>query len=254
MAAVLPEFALGTFSRGRAGGKLYYRPGEGYEEILKNNREYLAEMGAAPEDLVTVNQKHTASVHVVTEEDAAAARAFGCDLKRERIPETDGLVTDIPGIVLGVYVADCSAVFLGDPVSRSIGLCHAGRRGALGRICLETVRKMQECCGAKPGDIHAWISPCICSSCYEIGPEVVEETKTLWGDKAGEVLIRNQESGRMHFDLKKANEIVLQEAGLVPENIVTARECTCCSRDEFYSYRGDGGIVSEMAAYLMIKK
>lgn len=266
--APLPDFARGTFSLGKRGPKLYYRQGEDYEEILNYNREYLARMGAAPEELVTVNQKHTARVYAVTGEtgggaDAAAVNVSGkttapgeniCDLKRERIPETDGLVTNIPGKVLGVYVADCSAVFLADPVSRSVGLCHAGRKGALSRICRETVRQMQENFGAEPVNIHAWISPCICSSCYEIGPEVVEEVRQLWGDKADRVLLRNPETGRMHFDLKKANRMVLEEAGLKALNIIAAPECTCCSRDVFYSYRGDGGIISEMAAYLMIKK
>ncbi|MGN0702903.1 MAG: peptidoglycan editing factor PgeF [Lentihominibacter sp.] len=266
MIASLPDFARGTFSLGKRGPKLYYRQGEDYEEILKNNREYLAGMGAAPEELVTVNQKHTARVYAVTGDRAPGNTSAGgtaaesdtggngYDLKRERIPETDGLVTNIPGIVLGVYVADCSAVFLADPESRSVGLCHAGRRGALNRICRETVRQMQENFGAEPDNIHAWISPCICSSCYEIGPEVVEETRRLWGEKADMVLIRNPETGRMHFDLKKANRIVLEEAGLKASNIIAAPECTCCSRDVFYSYRGDGGIISEMAAYLTIKR
>lgn len=240
-------FVTAAFSLRDPQVRLYFRPGEKYEEIVENNRRFLEQLDLSADKLVTVNQKHTANVHVVSPEDV------GCSLKRDRIRDTDGIVTDIPGAVLTVNVADCSAVYLADPVSRSIGLCHAGRKGALNKIAAVTVRKMSENFGADPAHILAWISPCICRECYEVGPEVKEETRGLWGEKARDVLREDPHTGRTHFDLKLANRLVLLEAGIRSENLEISGECTCCDRNRFYSFRGDGKIINEMGAYMSIR-
>ncbi|MCQ2547255.1 MAG: peptidoglycan editing factor PgeF [Clostridia bacterium] len=240
-------FVTAAFSLRDPREKLYFRAGEIYEEIVENNRRFLEQLDLSVDRLVTANQKHTNNVHVVTADDV------GCSLKRDRITDTDGMVTDIPGAVLVIDVADCAAIYLADSVTKSIGLCHAGRKGALSKIAAETVRKMSENFGADPANIVAWISPCICRKCYEVGPEVEEETWELWGEDAKDILWENIHTGRVHFDLKLANELVLREAGIRDENLVVSRECTCCDTDRFYSFRGDGKIVNEMGAYFAIK-
>ena len=250
---IIPEninktgFVTAAFSLRDPKNKLYFRPGEIYEEIVENNRLFLEQFDLSVDRLVTVNQKHTNRVHVVSEED------IGCSLKRDRILDTDGMVTNIPGAVLVIDVADCAAIYLADPVTKSIGLCHAGRKGALSRIAAETVKKMSENFGADPANIVAWISPCICRKCYEVGPEVEEETSELWGEDARDILWENIHTRRVHFDLKLANELVLREAGIRSENLMVSRECTCCDTSRFYSFRGDGKIVNEMGAYMAIR-
>ena len=240
-------FVCAAFSLRNPKEKLYYREGEDYEEIVENNRRFLEQFDLSVDRLVTINQKHTNNVHVVTPED------IGCSLKRDRLLNMDGMVTNIPNAVLVIDVADCAAIYLADPVTKSIGLCHAGRKGALSKIALETVRKMSENFGADPADIVAWISPCICRKCYEGGPEVEEETWELWGEDARDILWEDIHTGRVHFDLRLANELVLREAGIRKENLQASRECTCCDTSKFYSFRGDGKIINEMGAYFAIK-
>lgn len=253
------DFTVSAFSL-KSDRHLYMREGEDYGEIVKNNRRFLAQLGhgdgqTEPEAdrIVTVFQRHTSGVHVVTEDDVRRSRDKGGDLKRENIPDTDGMITNVPGAVLVVNVADCSAVYIADPVNRAIGLCHAGRRGALGRIAANAVSLMADNYGSRPEDMAACIAPCICADCYEVGEEIMTEAVAAVGTKkAAEIMTVDSDTGRLHFDLKKANEMALLEAGIREDMIYSTDLCTCCRPDLFYSFRGDGRIISEMGAYFAI--
>lgn len=83
-------------------------------------------------------------------------------------PATDGLVTNTPGQFLGIYVADCGAVFLVDPVQRACGLVHSGKKGSEQGIAVNAIRKMEEMWGSRPGDIIVQVAPCIRPPDYEI--------------------------------------------------------------------------------------
>lgn len=253
------NFTANAFSL-RADRRLYMRADEDYDEIALNNKKFLeqlcqdtGETKINADSMVTVFQKHTSNVRVVTEDDVKRSRDKGGDLRRENIPDTDGMVTNIPGAVLVINVADCSAVYIADPVNKAIGLCHAGRKGALGKIAAKAVSLMCDNYGSKPADMAACIAPCICADCYEVGEEIMSETVNAVGTKkAEEIMSRKPDTGRLHFDLKKANKIVLLEAGVREDMIYSTDLCTCCRPDLFYSFRGDGGIISEMGAYFTV--
>ncbi len=237
-----------SMRRTESGREVRLYPGKGTpEEVGAWERRFFPRMDLDPGALVASRQVHGDHVHRVAAEDVGRGTGEG------RLPDTDGLVTDLPGAVLAVYVADCAAVFLADPVTRSIGLCHSGRKGTLAEIGARAVERMRECFGARPEDILAWIAPCICRDCYEVGDEIAEETRALWGDRAERVLSVDPATGRYHFDLPGANRQVLLGAGLSAEKIDCAGLCTCCRPDLFYSYRGDGGIINEMCAFMAIR-
>jgi hypothetical protein len=82
--------------------------------------------------------------------------------------ETDGLVTNMAGMCLGVYVADCCAVYLADPVRRAIGLVHSGKKGTELAIARRAVETMEREYGSRAGDLVAQLSPCIRPPEYDV--------------------------------------------------------------------------------------
>ncbi len=80
----------------------------------------------------------------------------------------DGLITNLPGQLLAIYVADCAAIYLADPVTRSIGLLHSGKKGTEGNILREAVMQMTELYGTRPSDLVCVVSPCIRPPDYDI--------------------------------------------------------------------------------------
>lgn len=83
-------------------------------------------------------------------------------------PGVDGLVTNLPGQLLAIYVADCAAIYLADPVTRSIALLHSGKKGTELNILSEAVRKMTGAYGTNPADLTCVVSPCIRPPDYDI--------------------------------------------------------------------------------------
>ena len=82
-------------------------------------------------------------------------------------PGVDGLITDLPGHLLAIYVADCAAIYLADPVTRSIALLHSGKKGTEQNILANAVGKMTAAYGTNPADLTCIVSPCIRPPDYE---------------------------------------------------------------------------------------
>ena len=137
--------------------------GDREEAVRENYRRLGAAMGFSCENLVCTDQTHTVNLRVVTEEDRG--KGF---VRPKDYTDIDGLVTDVPGLVLAAFYADCVPLYLVDPVRRCIGLSHAGWRGTVGKIGKKTVELMREQYGSSPEDLVAAIGPSICQSCYEV--------------------------------------------------------------------------------------
>ena len=236
-----------TLRRSAAGVpvKLFWHPGEAEDEVRRFSAQLARQLGTDPDKRVSVQQKHTANVHV------AGPADFGRCLPVSPVENTDALVTDQPGVMLCISVADCIPLMLADPVKKVIGLAHSGRKGTMQKIGRNTVRCMQERFGSDPKDILAAVGPGICASCYEVGDEIREEMEREWGKEKTEVLMKRR-NGRDHLDLWKANKMVLLEAGLAEKNITVTNLCNRCNHAFFYSFRADGKIINQIAACLML--
>lgn len=236
--------------------KVYYREGEDIDKITEANRKFLSQIGASVDSLVTVNQKHTNNVLVAGASDA------GQSLLRDKFLNTDGIVTNVPGSVLVIDVADCTPVFFADPVKKAVGLAHAGRKGTQLHIDQEVIAAMIREYGSDPSDIIVGIGPSICQECYEVGDDVADEFWEDWssGFKMGEAAgfaredVMKHMNGKYHINIWEANRLSLIQAGVKPENIEVSGICTRCNKDRFYSFRGDGGIINENAGYIFIKE
>jgi copper oxidase (laccase) domain-containing protein len=137
----------------------------------------------------------------------------------QEAPDTDGLVTNLPGLCLGIYVADCCAVYLVDPVKRAIGLLHSGKKGTDLAIATRAVETMAREYGSRPADLVAQLSPCIRPPHYEV-------------DFAAEIARQ------------------LSQAGV--KQVADCGANTAADLDRYYSYRMEKGRTGRMLALLTI--
>ena len=148
----------------------------------------------------------------------------------DRQCEGDALVTDDPGRGIGVRTADCVPVLLLDAGRRAVAAIHAGWRGTAAGIAAHAIEKMQADFGSRPADIRAALGPCIQECCYEVGPEVANNFRTLFPEWP--VI-----SGKWHLDLPEANRRHLTAAGVPANQIFDSGLCTFCLPEHFFSYR-----------------
>jgi YfiH family protein len=198
------------------------RSGDAPERVAENRARAAAALGESGQRLVTARQVHGVATLVVTEPwDNLAA------------PEADALVTDRPGLVLGVLTADCGPVLLADAQAGVIGAAHAGWKGALGGI-VESVVAAMTGLGADPARIVAALGPCIARPSYEVGPEFVARFAET---DAASAACFTPAPGRVKalFDLKAYVAARLRRAGV--ERIEVLAHDTCAQDDLFFSFR-----------------
>lgn len=216
--------------------------GDNPEAVEENTKRIARAIGVEKEKMVYTQQTHTTNVAVVSGKDA------GSTLK-----ETDGLVTNSPGICLVTFYADCVPLYFVDPVRRAIGLSHSGWRGTVGKMAAATVEKMKECFGTRPEDIIAAVGPSICQDCYEVSEDVTSRFKETFREEDWKDLFYKKENGKFQLDLWKANEINLREAGVLPEHIAVTNVCTCCNPKILFSHRVQGWNRGNLCAFLALK-
>lgn len=225
---------------------LGFNRGDLDENVLKNHKIFAKAVGFPYENIVTTNQTHTTNVRVVTKEDCGKGIAKDRDYS-----DVDGLITNIPGIVLATYYADCVPLYILDPINKAIGLSHSGWKGTVKRIGDNTLKLMNENYGTNPKDVICCIGPSICQDCYEISEDVANEFINEFG-KNNKILY-NKGNGKYQLNLWESVKQVFLDAGVEYDNIYTTDICTCCNKDELFSHRGHHGKRGNLAAFLMLK-
>lgn len=227
---------------------LSFSRGDERENVAENFRRISGAIGFSAENLVFSDQTHTTNVRKITEED----RGKGIVLPRD-YKDVDGMVTDVPGLVLATFYADCVPLYFVDPVKKAIGLSHSGWRGTVGKIGKVTVETMTREFGSRPEDIFGAIGPSICQDCYEVSGDVIEEFQKNFKEEDWDSLFYQKENGKYQLNLWKANELIMKEAGILPENISVTDICTCCNPEFLYSHRASKGMRGNLAAFLGIR-
>ena len=236
------------------------------EAVAQNRRIFLrainAIQGRETWPYVSARQVHSAVIHHITE-----------------IPEQpltgDGLITNLPGVVLTVRTADCIPVLIADRKRRAVGAFHAGWRGTFARIVEKGVGEMRSKFGSEPKDLQAAIGPGVHRCCYE----VEEGFKQRWAaqfayvdDLFDEVfdsnallnkyplLFMNQRAPghgapamKLHLDLITANRRQLLDAGVSAKDIWVSDLCTSCRTDLLFSHRAEHGKTGRMMAAIGIR-
>lgn len=186
--------------------------------------------------LVLGHQQHTNVVRAVTMEDDGR----GITAESRFSEGVDALVTDCPGLGLGVLGADCPGVLFCDPQAGAIGAAHSGWRGTVMKIAAKTVLQMQRLYGARPERMFAVIGPSIHACHFETGLEVAEEFQKAYGAFYPNIGVRRGE--KAYLDLPEAIRYDLERIGVPKAQISILPHCTMCENDLFFSHRkGDGG-------------
>ncbi|MDW8415242.1 MAG: peptidoglycan editing factor PgeF [Thermaurantiacus sp.] len=196
--------------------------GDDPQAVARNRAIALAAVAPGTR-LVTLRQVHSAVCH--------EAEAWAED---ER-PEGDALVTDRPGLALGVLTADCAPVLLADREAGVVGAAHAGWRGALAGVLEATVAAMERR-GARRGRIAAAVGPAIGAASYEVGAEFHDRLRRE--DPASAPFFRQGPLGRPHFDLPGYVAHRLRAAGVGDVGVLALD--TAARADDFFSHRRAG--------------
>lgn len=216
--------------------------GDDPEAVAENRRRIAAAIGVDEKKMVFTRQTHTTNVAVVTEKD------FGASL-----PETDGMITNVPGLCLVTFYADCVPLYFVDPVRKAIGLSHSGWRGTVHKMANVTVAKMQETFGTDPADLIAAIGPSICQDCYEVSEDVISQFRENYREEDWDLLYYEKPNGKYQLNLWKANEINFLEAGIKKEHMAVTNVCTCCNPEVLFSHRVTGTARGNLSAFLALK-
>lgn len=217
--------------------------GDDPEDVRENQRRIAGAIGVQPEDMTFTNQTHMTNVAVVKAGD-----------KGKRFQETDGMITDVPGICLVTFYADCVPLYFVDPVKKAIGLSHSGWRGTVGKIGKVTIELMQKTYGSDPEDIIAAIGPSICRDCYEVSGDVIQQFRENFDEAYWPELFYKKENGKYQLDLWRANERIFTEAGIREDHIAVTNVCTHCNPDILFSHRTTGDKRGNVSAFLALKQ
>jgi hypothetical protein len=199
--------------------------------------------------LVGVRQIHSGIVRVVRKADGALEGTLQTK-EGKAVLEGDGLITDMPGVLLGVGTADCVPVLVVDVTRRVVAAFHAGWRGTVARIVERGIAMMREEYGSQATDLVAAIGPSIGSCCYTVGEEVRSEFGRQFS-YAEKLFVRPTDSGGVRLNLWEANRRQLLAAGVAEASIAMLSECTSCARNQsgglrYFSHRSEHGIAGRM--------
>lgn len=227
---------------------LSFTRGDKDDAVRENFRRMAIAIGVEEDSLVFARQTHTTNVRVVTKEDKGKGITKALDYD-----DIDGLITNVPGLCLTTFYADCVPLFVVDPVHKAIGLSHSGWRGTVAKMGQVTLDRMKETFGTKAEDVVVAIGPSICQKCYEVSEDVIIEFQNHFNKKWWDSLYYKKENGRYQLNLWKANEIIFLESGVKRENIAVTNVCTNCNSELLWSHRATKGERGSLAAFMAIK-
>ena len=170
-------------------------------------------IGVGDWPLFTAQQIHGNKIAVV---DGCSHGPLG-----HEFPGCDGLITNQRGIALGIYVADCCAVYIVDPKTSAVGLVHSGRKGTELGVVTNAIEQMIDRFGSDPANISVQLSPCIRPP---------------------------------HYEIDFAAEIVRQCRAVGVKEIHDLRICTACDLNRYYSYRAEKGKTGRMLALMGLNR
>jgi YfiH family protein len=279
-----PELAwlIHGFSTRLGGRTKVYRPGGsdlnlGFtdsddRDVVSANRRLF--VGAATEGkeilgLVTLRQIHSSLIRRVSAKDVG-------EVGMAAVLKGDGLMTDEPGVLLGIQTADCIPVLVADRKNRAVAAFHAGWRGTLSRIVENGVGRMRLEFGSRPEHLIASIGPAIGVCCYAVGEEVREQFESQFiyapelfrevydsdpvKTKYPMLFLTARAPGHseigpaMHLDLAEANRRQLLAAGLKKSAIFLTGQCTGCHTDRFFSHRTERGFTGRMMSVIGVAR
>lgn len=222
--------------------------GDNPKHVEENYRRFCQAVGFEGEQFSRNIQTHGKTVYKVS-----SGRTLDAFVDPTRtFPPGDSLVTNVPGVSLWTYFADCVPLLFYDPVEKVIGAAHAGWRGTVAGIAFETVRTMIKGYGCKSSNIRVTMGPSIGECCFLCDDDVVDAVKLMLGDDAKQYLSKDiLNPSKQKVDLRGVNEWWLNRANVT--QILSDVPCTSCNLDEFWSHRATGEERGSLAGMIALK-
>lgn len=223
--------------------------GDNEQDVIANRKKLTEIIGFSYDAWTCAEQVHGNNIEIIT----ADKRGRGRFTLEDAIPNVDGIVTNLPDILLTSFYADCVPLYFFDPVKKVVGLAHAGWKGTVLKIGEKMIETMCNSFGSNPEEIKIAIGPSIGQCCYEVDDQVIKPLNSTLNFIPEEAIISK---GNMHYDLdlKKINQQIIKKAGILPENIEISSLCTSCNQNIFYSFRKEHGKTGRMASWIGLRK
>jgi purine-nucleoside/S-methyl-5'-thioadenosine phosphorylase / adenosine deaminase len=219
--------------------------GDESKAVIENRKILCRSQKISFEAYTCAEQTHSANICIVDE----GVRGSGRVNYSNSIKNTDALIIRNSKILINIHLADCVPIAVFD-IEKKIGaLIHAGWRGTAHLITHKTIEYMNKELKCHPENMIAGIGPSIGSCCFEISKGTADALSHSFNYSPQ---IIDRDSGNYRADLKQANREQLINAGLSQINIESADICTCCSKDDFYSYRGEKGTTGRFSTFMML--
>jgi YfiH family protein len=203
------------------------------ENVLENRRRFFQALG------VEAGEEHFASSHQVHGTAILYATEAG------RFDGYDALITDTPGLLIGVTVADCVPILVYDKANQAVAAVHAGWRGTSGGIVRKTLEAMQQQFGTTANQCYAYVGTCIDMTSFEVGPEVAEQ----FAPEFRQIDLATQKDC---VNLKAANRQQLVDWGIPANQVGVSPFSTVVNNGDYFSYRAEKGQTGRMLVIIGI--
>ncbi len=218
----------------------------GTEDLLAhvegNRSTFCRSFGLDPHQLLTVKQVHGKDLLLIDEPNP--------DLSHFLKIEVDAIVTNQPGIMIGVLTADCLPILVWSEQQQVVAAIHAGWRGAANGLVDKTVQSMVRQFGCDVSELKAAIGPGIGAHQYEVDRPVRDAFRKgtgFWDEISSETRL-----GHWQLNLPLSCQLQLEKLGLKPQHIDIAGECTCCHPELLFSHRRDKGTTGRQLGFIML--
>ena len=239
---------IGGVSKGYLGSmNLSFHRGDDPDAVMENHRRFADAVGYDYRKLVFSDQVHKTDIYKVTEKDAGKGIMRDTDIR-----EIDGLMTNVPGIPLMTFYADCVPVFFYDPVKKVVAMNHSGWKGTVAKISRCMLSRLKEEYGTEASDLICAVGPSICKDCYEVSEDVAKQFMDAYTKAQVDEIVYDKGDGKYLLDLHRANYYNLVDSGVLPEKIDVTNICTCCNSDVLFSHRASHGLRGNLGAVIML--
>jgi YfiH family protein len=193
---------------------LSFNVGDDALHVKKNRELFFGSLGIGVDALALPQQVHGNTVRRVD--------------RPGLYPACDALVSNVPGVYLGVTVADCIPLLIFDAAKRAVSAVHVGWRGSLARVASKALETLAAEYSSRPEDVFAFLGPSAGVCCYEVGEKIARRFDS------SDFQTRN---GRIFLDLKSVTRRHLSAFGIPEAHIEFSAQCTICSPSVFHSFR-----------------
>lgn len=227
---------------------LGYYGGDNPELVQKNRNILCKQLQIDPDLLFVPHQTHGDVIKIID----ATFLHNNQEYQESELDGVDALITSLPDVGIAITTADCVPVVFHCPQQAIIAAAHAGWRGTAANIAVKVIKKMQTDYSCEPQNIRATIFPCISSTIYEVGKEVIQAIAAT-GIDFKDVSRPGNTPGRFFLDLTAVNYRQLLLAGLASQNISLLNDCTYTNNNDLFSARRQGINSGRMLSGIVMK-